>query len=427
MSTDSGGSRARLDGRRRRRHNPCVKRYALVGCGVRGISMYARPLSKYYRDVGELVAICDSNPVRLNACNGYLTEPVPAFTDFDAMLREARPDAVIVASVDRTHHDFIIRSLDAGTEVITEKPMTIDDEKCRAILEAERRAGRPVVVAFNYRYSPQHQQIKRLIMDGVVGRVLSVDFHWPLDYIHGADFFRRWHRRMENSGGLLVHKATHHFDLINWWLDSEPAEVFAQGRRGFYGPTRKERGERCLGCAHTSTCEFFFDLGKQDYLRALYLDAEGEDGYHRDGCVFADEIDIFDTMSATVRYANGALMSYSMTAYAPWEGYSLAFNGTEGRLEVEFVERAPGREPGVQITLAPLRQPARALEPETGAGEHYGGDRLLRDHLFRGAEADPLGLQAGSRAGAMSILTGIAANRSIATGQPVRVADLLSR
>lgn len=107
-------------------------------------------------------------------------------------------------------------------------------------------------------------------------------------------------------------------------------------------------------------------------------------------------------------------------------GYTLAFNGTEGRLEIEFIERAPGRAPGVTMTLAPLRQPARNIEPDTGTGEHYGGDRLLRDHLFRGFEADTLGLQADSRAGAMSILTGVAANRSIATGQPVNVQALLA-
>jgi predicted dehydrogenase len=405
---------------------PSMKRFALVGCGVRGISMYARPLSKYYGDTAELAAICDSNPVRLAACNGYLDSPVPEYTDFDAMLREAEPDVVIVATVDRTHHDFIISALESGAEAITEKPMTVDDAKCRAILDAERRTGKKVTVTFNYRYSPQHQQIKRLVMEGAIGRVLSVDFTWPLDYIHGADFFRRWHRKLENSGGLLVHKATHHFDLINWWLDSEPEEVFAHGRRAFYGPTREQRGDRCLTCAHTDTCEFYLDLRAQDYMKALYLDAEKEDGYHRDGCVFADEIDIYDTMSVAVRYKSGAVMSYALTAYAPWEGYDLALNGSEGRLEVKFLERAPGREPGIEMTLHPLRKPAYAIEPDTGTGEHYGGDRILRDHLFRGVDEDPLGLQAGSRAGAMSILTGIAANRSIKEGTPVRVEDLLA-
>src|SRR3990170_1389178 len=347
------------------------RRYALVGCGVRGISMYARPITKYYGDAAQLVAVCDTNRARMSTCLQACEADLPTFTSLDGMLRDMRPDALIVCTPDYTHHECIIRALEAGADAVTEKPMTIDDEKCRAILEAERRTGRRVIVTFNYRYSPQHQQIKRLIQEGAIGRVLSVDFHWPLDYIHGADFFRRWQRRIENSGGLLVHKATHHFDLINWWLDSEPEEVFAQGRLAFYGPTRAERGDRCLTCAHASTCEFFLDLRAQDYMRALYLDAELEDGYHRDGCVFADEIDIYDTMSATVRYTNGALLSYSMIAYSPWEGYSLAFNGTQGRLEVEFVERAPGRAPGVEIALAPLRQPARAIEPELGTGEHY--------------------------------------------------------
>jgi len=403
-----------------------VRRYALVGCGVRGISMYARPLAKYYGDAGQLVAICDTNRARMAACLSACETDLPTFTGLDEMLRETRPDALIVSSPDYTHHDFIIRALESGANAVTEKPMTIDAEKCRAILAAEKRTGRNVTVAFNYRYSPQHQQIKRLLRDGAIGRVLSVDFHWPLDYIHGADFFRRWHRRMENSGGLLVHKATHHFDLINWWLDSEPEEVFAHGRRAFYGPTREARGERCHGCDHAKTCEFFMDLEAIDYMKTLYLNAEGEDGYYRDRCVFADEIDILDTMSVSVRYDSGALLTYSMTAYAPWEGYTLTFNGSEGRLEVLFVERAPGREPGLEMTLHPLRKPAYAVEPDTGPGEHYGGDRILRDHLFRGLEADPLGLQADSRAGAMSILTGIAANRSIETGRPVKVDDLLA-
>jgi predicted dehydrogenase len=402
-----------------------TRRYALIGCGVRGISMYARPLAKYYSDAGELAAVCDTNRTRMAACVAACETEIPSFTDYDEMLRQVRPDTVIVCTPDYTHHDVIIRALEAGANVITEKPMTIDDAKCRAILEAEARTGRRVTVTFNYRYSPQHQQIKRLIREGAIGRVLSVDFHWPLDYIHGADFFRRWHRRRENSGGLLVHKATHHFDLVNWWIDSEPEEVFAHGRRAFYGPTREERGERCHGCAHAKTCEFFMDLEAVEYMKTLYLNAESEDGYFRDRCVFADEIDIYDTMAVGVRYTSGAMMSYSMTAYAPWEGYTLAFNGTEGRLEVLFVERAPGREPGVELTLHPLRKPARALEPETGPGEHYGGDRILRDHLFRGLDADPLGLQAGSRAGAMSILTGIAANHSIESGQPVSIAELL--
>ena len=99
--------------------------------------------------------------------------------------------------------------------------------------------------------------MKQALKDGVVGEVLNVDFEYLLDTKHGADYFRRWHRRKENSGGLLVHKATHHFDLVNWWIEDEPEEVMAFGSRRFYGPVRAERGVRCLTC-------------DQRYLRVLF-------------------------------------------------------------------------------------------------------------------------------------------------------------
>ncbi len=388
--------------------------------------MYARPLARHYADAGEVVALCDTNRTRMALCNQTLGATLPAYTDFAALLNETRPEAVIVASIDGTHHEYILKALAAGCDVITEKPLTVNDANVRAILDAERRSGRRVTVTFNYRYTPHHMKIRELVQGGAIGRVLSVDFHWYLDTRHGADYFRRWHRRMENSGGLLVHKASHHFDLINWWLGTEPEEVFAWGRREFYGPTRAERGDRCLTCQYKASCEFYFDITREPSTKALYLDAESDDGYHRDGCVFADEIDIYDTMAATVRYANGAIMSYSLNAHVPFEGYRLAINGDRGRLEADLLERAPGRAglPRLEMRLTPHFRPARVIEVQAASGNHGGGDRLLLDAIFRGGQlaAD----LAGSRAGAMAALTGIAANRSIEWGRAVTIAELLA-
>lgn len=406
-----------------------VRRYALVGCGVRGLGMYARPMGRHYGDVATLVGLCDTNRTRMAYSNHVLGTNLPTFTDFDELLAETKPDAVIVASVDGTHAEFITKALAAGCDAITEKPLCIDEAQVRAILAAEEQSSGRVIVTFNYRHIPHHMKIRELVRQGAIGRALSVDFHWYLDTTHGADYFRRWHRRMANSGGLLVHKASHHFDLINWWLNTEPEEVFARGRRVFYGPTREERGERCLTCDYKKRCEFFFDITRRDYLKGLYLDAESEDGYHRDGCVFSEEIDIYDTMSATVRYANGALMSYSLNAYMPYEGYRLAINGDCGRLEADLLERTPGQSglPKLEIRLAPHFQPAQVIEVPPAPGDHGGGDRRLRDALFRGAPAESLQAIAGAHAGAMAALTGIAANRSIELGKPVAIRELLRR
>ena len=95
---------------------------------------------------------------------------MPVYNDFDRMLAEARPDTVIVTTVDRYHHEYIIRALEAGCDVITEKPMTIDDAKCRAILDAEQRTGRKVTVTFNYRFSPYVTRVKELLREGAIGR-----------------------------------------------------------------------------------------------------------------------------------------------------------------------------------------------------------------------------------------------------------------
>ena len=231
------------------------------------------------------------------------------------------------------------------------------------MLEAERRTGKTITVTFNYRFQPYVTRAKELIRAGAIGDVLSVDFEWLLDRSHGADYFRRWHRRMENCGGLLVHKSTHHFDLINWWIEDEPALVSAFGERRFYGPTRAERGERCSTCSHTKTCEFFKDYAHDPNYKALYFDAEHEDGYWRDGCVFSDDIDIYDTMSVSARYRRGILLSYSLNAHCAYEGWRAAINGTRGRMELLEIESGPGANPGVMEY--------RAVLPEWRAGDAW--------------------------------------------------------
>jgi predicted dehydrogenase len=402
--------------------------YVIAGCSGRALDMYARPLQSDFPNHARLAGIFDPNHKRMEYYNRVLKEPVPAYRDFRKMLRELRPDGVIVATVDRFHHEYIVAALDAGMEAITEKPMTIDDAKCRAILAAEKRSGKKVRVTFNYRHAPYVTKIKEILREGKVGRILAVDFEWYLDTHHGADYFRRWHRRKENSGGLLVHKATHHFDMVNWFLEEEPETVFAFGSRRFYGATRKERGERCLTCRHTKTCEFYWDItrgnvvgAKADKFKGLYLDAEGVDGYYRDRCVFSPEIDIEDSMSVNVRYTGGALLNYSLVAHSPYEGWKMTISGTGGRLEAEEYYR----DPFDTIRYWDRKGNWLTYEIARATGGHGGGDARLLRMLFVGDLPDPLGLMAGSRAGAMSILTGVAANKSIATGKPIRVASLL--
>ncbi len=227
---------------------------------------------------------------------------------------------------------------------IVEKPLTTSADGVRRIAEAAERTGRQVTVTFNYRYSPRNTALKQIIASGQIGDVTSVHFEWLLDTAHGADYFRRWHRNKENSGGLLVHKSSHHFDLVNWWLDDVPARVFASGGLRFYGAEaaarrglgpRPERGTTDSGLRDA----FCLDLRHEPQYKALYLDQEHHDGYRRDQDVFDSGITIEDNMSLVVDYASGASMSYSLNAHAPWEGYTVACQRHQGPRRAQVVER----------------------------------------------------------------------------------------
>ncbi len=297
--------------------------------------------------------MCDINPGRLAYAKSYIGVSCPTFTDLDKMLAETKPDKLIVTTVDATHHEQIVYGLERGVDIITEKPMTTDEIKAQAILDAERSTGRNVIVTFNYRYSPHRARIKELLMANAIGKVTSVDFHWYLDMEHGPRYFRRWHGLRAKGGTLLVHKSTHHFDLLNWWLDSDPAEVVAHGALEFFGKNNSFRSTKCRGC-------------------------------------------------------------------------SLAFNGTKGRLEAWIHERQSWpMEDYDELRLTMNFGDTQFIRIPHGSGGHGGGDTRMKDKIFKDPSlSDPLKQSAGTRDGAMSILVGIAARKSIDSGQPVQIASL---
>ena len=405
------------------------KRFAIVGASSRAAGMFAAPIATTFSDTCELVALCDPSQVHMDYINAQLPQPVPTFQDFTRMVREVGFDTLIVVTQDTFHHEYIIQGLKAGKDVICEKPMTIDDEKCRAILRAEKQTGRKVTITFNYRYAPPATVIRKLIADGAIGEVVTVDMHWPLDLSHGADYFRRWHRRRANTGGLQVHKSTHHFDLVNWILQDEPVSVAAQGSLAFYGRNGPFRSKRCRGCPHRDKCQFYWDVATSREYAEFYVAAEKETGYFRDGCVFDNEIDIEDNYSLLVNYRRGARLAYSLQAWSPWEGYRLEVQGKKGRLEYLEVHGPSGEwvEPRDRKITVLLNDGSRAYHvPPKAIGGHGGGDELLRRMIFEEGHPDPLGHQAGSLDAARSILVGVAATRSMQNnGAWVKIADLL--
>lgn len=408
--------------------NGTKKRYAMVGTGHRGTGMWGKDVVADYSDYMEFVGLCDINKGRVETAKKMMGVNCPTFTNFEEMMKTVKPDVLIVTTVDATHNEFIVKGMEMGADIITEKPMTTDEAKCQMIIDAEKRTGKKVTVTFNYRYSPHRAKIWELLRAGAIGKITSVDFHWYLDIHHGADYFRRWHRLRENSGSLWVHKASHHFDLLNWWIDSDPSEVFAFGSLEHYGKNGKLRGTNCRSCQHKTDCKFYWDMTKQKRLMELYADNEKYDGYLRDGCVFKEDVNIFDKMGASIKYANGVQVSYSLTTYSPYEGYRIAFNGTEGRLEAWIQESNPPADDEKKgydelMLTKNFAKPEIIKVPYAESG-HGGGDKLLKDKIFMPGIADTLRQAAGTRDGSLSCLVGIAARKSCDSGKPIMIGDL---
>jgi predicted dehydrogenase len=435
------------------------RRYAIVGTGSRA-QLYIDAIARRYADAAELVAWSDPNPGRLDVYDRLLgADQIPAPARFaPEQLAEAvqrwELDRVIVTSPDHTHADLVVAALDAGAGVVVEKPLAISEDGVRRIAEAAGRTGQEVIATFNYRYSPRNYTLRQVIASGAIGAITSIHFEWLLDTAHGADYFRRWHRQKANSGGLLVHKASHHFDLVNWWIDDAPARVFATGGLRFYGAeaaSRRGLGPRPeRGTTDSPLRDWFsLDLRAQPRLRELYYDTEQHDGYRRDLDVFGSGIDIEDNLSLVVDYRSGASMSYSLNAHSPWEGYTVSINGTRGRAELSVIERGSvstdhdghavidqtahlDAEAG--DTIRPISErllvqnhfaSAEEVPILKAAGGHGGGDdQLLRDIFAERAQADPLQRAATWQDGVRSLAVGLAGNRSLETGQAVRVHDL---
>ncbi|KAG6831915.1 hypothetical protein H0H87_003413 [Tephrocybe sp. NHM501043] len=430
-------------------------RVAIVGAGSRA-EMFVRGIVE--RPASSVVAICEPNSVRakyyndLLAALGASTVPVYKPDGYQKMLKEEKVDAVLVTCVDALHDVYIVPALEDGVRVLTEKPMTTDVDKCRRILETVQRTGQHLTVTFNYRYNPVHELVKRTISERKIGKVLSIHFEWLLDTVHGADYFRRWHRQKANSGGLMVHKSGHHFDLVNWWIDAEPEAVAGFGKLAFYGDEAgKKHGwakeyERARGSAEARNDPFAIHLEADPTYKKIYAEAEGEDGYHRDQNVFAPGIGIEDDMSVMVRYNTGATLTYHLTAYSPWEGYRVMFNGSHGRLELEVVESqyripssgegiAHGTQPlphagGATVTLQRLWEKPEKLPVIYDHAGHGGGDKRMLSTLFgpkpgEAPEAGDASKQgANERDGALALAVGLMANESFKTQKFVELNSL---
>lgn len=426
-----------------------MKKYAICGVSNRAIGMFIRPIIQKFSHENEVVALLDVDKRRFEVGIQAIPEieHIPQYVpdQFDQMMKETNPDFVIVASRDDTHVDYILQALSHNVNVIVEKPMATTAKDCNRILDAEAKSKGKVIVTFNYRYSPIHRKIKEMILEDKVGRITSVDLNWYIDTYHGSSYFQRWNRNRDFSGGLSIHKSSHHFDLVNWWTNQVPVEAFAYGGLNYYGedgPLNPEKvdGRHCSTCSVTLDCAYYSrwnsrtktEQVKDDHLGTVKEESKKGNytNYRPDQCMFDSDISIEDTYTTTIRYNKGALLSYSVNFSLPYEGYRLAINGTKGRIEtMEYhaPNRVPFPTPQQTIDYFPLFGGKENIHVVQNDGGHGGGDPILLEDIFLGVDPNrPYSILSGSEDGAYAVATGEAVWRSVKEHRPVQIQELLN-
>ncbi len=402
-------------------------RFIIAGTGNRGLGCFAKGLLGWptkglpeFVRRAELVAFVDTNLTRGRICAREIKLPdLPVCRSVTEAQRKAQADWCIVTTPDHTHRAVVVEALRAGLNVLVDKPLATSVWECDAILAEMNRTGRQVIVGHNMRYHEWTLRGAQLVREGEIGQVLHVEAGEVLSYSHGGDYFHRWHSDFSKSAGLLNHKCCHHFDVLCWILDDEPVEVSAWGTRSFYRQRPDlAHGQRCTECALAGDCPHAFDMDKWDGVRRrIYMQAEADDGYIRDRCVFSERHTINDHETVNVRFAKGTLVSFTQLAFSPQEYWYFHLTGTGGRLELQ------SRQPRARIFRPGGQVEEIEFAPEGGEHGHGGSDVKLIADILGLPGSHPLQRAAPAEA-RRAVMIADLANRSIAAGgRPVKAEE----
>ncbi|WP_341940581.1 Gfo/Idh/MocA family oxidoreductase [Microbacterium sp. LWH10-1.2] len=326
-------------------------RLAIVGAGSRGTG-YAR---RAVADGATITAVVEPDAERLRVFLAeFADQPIECFGTWqDLAAREERiADAVVVSTPDRLHAEPAIGLAGAGYHLLLEKPIAPTEEESSRIVAAADAAGVMLAVCHVMRYSDYSHTLKRLLDDGAIGRLVSVEHLEPIGWWHFAHSYVRgnWARE-EESGPMLLTKSSHDIDWLSYIVGLPAERVSSFGSLLHFRPENKpaDATARCLdcplqnSCAYSATTIYRGFLGDETFerwpLAVLTTDVtpEGVERALRDGpygrCVFDGQNDVVDHQVVNIEYSGGVTASFTVTAFTELDFRKTRLFGTSGSIE----------------------------------------------------------------------------------------------
>jgi len=327
----------------------------------------------------------------------------------------------VITSPDAYHAENAVNALNAGVDVLLDKPLATTVEGCKKILAAAKKSGKSPMIGFNLRHHMVLKRLKEIIDSGTLGRIFLIENREF--YNGGRTYMARWNRKYAISGGLWIHKGSHDFDVFNWLLDfPKPVKVTAFAGIDVLNPDNlpfeKDPnipvGPNCRQCAYKTVCKDRYDIEDDPEWST---DAIKEDNYYRDLCIYTSDKDVHDNGIAIVEYENGIKASHLECFITSVDDRRYTVIGTRGQAEVSLTERT--------IKVCPRWSKETILHkiPELEGG-HGGADPMLIEAFLETVKGNSPNCSTAEQ-GMLSTAIGQAAEISRREERLVRMDELL--
>ena len=372
---------------------------AIIGVGARGGHVYGDKIHKA-TDRFKIVALCDINEERLHNFGEKFGVPAEQrFSTDTEFFSEKRADILVIATPDEAHYHHALSAFALGYDVMCEKPLSDNREKCMEMLSAQKASGKKALVCHVLRYAPAFVKTFELLHSGAIGKLVVFTALERVAYWHQAHSFVRgnW-RNTDVAAPMILAKCCHDLDLIQYYAQSKCVSLSSVGDLVHFKPENAPEGatHRCMDCPHKETCPysaytFYYTkwkakgcpenvwpynvlveppLTEEKLLAHL---SEGDYGK----CVYHCDNNVVDHQLTTMTFENGVKATLIMTAYTADGGRRYHFHGTMGELILEEAEN--------RIILHKFGQEAEIIDTKSlieGGYGHGGGDQGMIDELY---------------------------------------------
>ena len=323
----------------------------LLGAGQRGAQAYASYALDNPNEL-KFVGVAEPRQDRREEfarMHGIAPENAVA-SDMELLARPRMADCVLICTQDQMHYKALKLAVERGYHILCEKPISPDRKELEEIAEIAKNYDKVISICHVLRYSPFFTQIKKLLDEGRIGDLVSIQHIESVGFWHMAHSFVRgnW-RNKELSSPMILQKCCHDMDILLWLVGSSCKRLSSFGSLTHFKEENAPEGAPayCMdGCAHRDECPYFapkfyiedvedhdggfakvvsIDTDKEPLLNALKTSPYGRCVYHCDN-------DVVDHQLVNLEFENGVTASLTMCAFTQKCERIINLMGTKGQM-----------------------------------------------------------------------------------------------